>query len=90
MSFATSSLLEAIASYFQPLVGFAPYNKKTVSDSETKALTCASILEKHLATSTYLVGERITIADYYVAGIISRGYQHVRSADFYKENMMSC
>jgi len=77
MSLANTELLPAIAGWFKPLVGKEPFNKKTIEGHQALALSCVDIMEKHLHVSTYLVGERITLADYYVAGIAARGFEHV-------------
>ncbi|CAI4210351.1 unnamed protein product [Parascedosporium putredinis] len=52
-----------------------PYNKKSVEESSKKALAAISVVEQHLLHNTYLVGERITLADFFSAGLISRGFQ---------------
>ena len=77
MSLGNCELLPALAGWFGPLIGNGPFNKKAIETSQADALKIISIMEKHLHVSTYLVGERITLADYYVAGIASRGFQHV-------------
>ena len=82
MSFANSELLPPIGGYFRPLVGRDPYNKKNVDDSLTKTIQAANVLEQHLLVNTFLVGERLTLADLFVAGIASRGFEFMFDKKF--------
>ena len=82
MSFANSEILPAIGSYFTPLRGLEPYNKKNVDDAYAKAVKRMDVLEHHLLINTYLVGERLTLADLFAAGIVSRAYQFVFGKKF--------
>lgn len=75
MSFANSEILPALGGWFRPLIGRDPYNKKNVEDSKQVALKVVKVLEDHLLVNTYLVSERLTLADIFAAGIISRGFQ---------------
>lgn len=59
------------------MIGRDPYNKKNVDDSAKKAEAAIAVVEKHLLTNTYLVGERITLSDLFAAGIVSRGFEFV-------------
>lgn len=63
------------AAAMRPLRGQEPYNKKVVTDSINASMKAVSVLEDHLLVHTFLVGERITLADLFCAGIISRGFQ---------------
>ncbi|ODQ71688.1 hypothetical protein LIPSTDRAFT_73416 [Lipomyces starkeyi NRRL Y-11557] len=46
---------------------------KAIEDTELYM----SIYEKHLTEHTWLVGERFTLADLFVANLFSRGFEHV-------------
>lgn len=72
MSFANNELLPAFGKWYRPLLGHDPYNKKAVEEASKAALAVLDILEKHLTANTYLVGERITLADIFAAGIVAR------------------
>ncbi|KAK3069523.1 hypothetical protein LTS18_000302, partial [Coniosporium uncinatum] len=74
MSFANGELLPALAGWFRPLVGRDPYNKKSVEDSMNRTLKTVGVLEEHLQSNTYLVGERVTLADLFVTSMIRRGF----------------
>jgi elongation factor 1-gamma len=75
MSFFNSEVLPSLGSWFQPLQGRVPYNKKSVEDAQKKVLQVVSVIEAHLANNTYLSGERITLADLFGTALISRGFQ---------------
>ena len=75
MSFSNSEMLPALGGWFRPLIGRDPYNKKNVDDSMKAAQAVIKVFEEHLLVNTYLVGERLTLADLFAVSIISRGFQ---------------
>jgi elongation factor 1-gamma len=76
MSFANTEVLSPLGGWFRPILGRDPYNKKNVEDSQKAALKAVHVLEEHFLTHTYLVGERLTLADLFAASIIARGFQY--------------
>ncbi|KAH7080914.1 hypothetical protein FB567DRAFT_501055 [Paraphoma chrysanthemicola] len=76
MSFANTEVLTPLGGWFRPILGRDPYNKKNVEDSQKAALAAVHVLEEHLLTHTYLVNERLTLADLFAASIIARGFQY--------------
>jgi len=77
LSFANSELLPKLGAAFRPLLGKDPYNKKSVSDALEAGLKNSAVLEDHLWINTYLVGERLTLADLFVAAIATRGFNYI-------------
>lgn len=77
MSFANTEILSPLGAWFRPLVGRDQYNKKNVDTAQATALKAIGVLEKHLLSQTYFVGERLTLADLFVTSIIARGFQYV-------------
>jgi elongation factor 1-gamma len=75
LSFANGEILPPLGGWFRPLLGRDPYNKKNVEESQKAALKAVHVLEEHLLTHTYLVGERLTLADIFTASIIARGFE---------------
>lgn len=69
-------LLPATASFFGPLLGRSPYNKKGVDDGLKKLNDVVKVFEDHLMINTYLVGERLTLADVVAVGLMSRAFQY--------------
>ncbi|KAL9610327.1 MAG: hypothetical protein Q9167_004958 [Letrouitia subvulpina] len=86
MSFANSEVLPNIANWFRPLVGRDPYNKKNVDDSMKAALKAMKVLEEHLWVNTFLVGERISLADLFVASLVTRGFEFFFDKKWRQEN----
>lgn len=86
MSFFNSEVLPSLGGWYRPLVGASPYNKKAVDDSSKAALKAVSVVEDHLSRATFLVSERITLADLFAVGIISRGFQFFFDKKFREEN----
>jgi elongation factor 1-gamma len=77
LSFANSELLVSFGSWFRPLLGLDPYNKKNVEDASKAALKKLGVLNTHLTANTYLVGERITLADLFTASLLTRAFATV-------------
>jgi len=73
--FFNSEVLPSLSGWFRPLLGRDPYNKKNVDDASKATEKALSVVEEHLIANTYLAGERVTLADLFAAGIISRGFQ---------------
>lgn len=86
MSLSNSSILPRLSTWFSPLIGKAPYNKKVVDDSKKEALEAIHVLEQHLLVHTFLVGERITLADLFVTSQMSRGFQYVLDKEWRAAN----
>lgn len=76
MSYFNSEIMPPLGNWFLPLLGKTPYNKKSVEDSSKVVLKAISAVEEHLLHHTYLVGERITLADIFCASLLLRGFQY--------------
>ena len=74
MSFANSDLLLSIGGCILPLIGRVPYIRINGDDSLIALHQNCKYLDDHLKTNRYLVGERLTIADYFVAATLIGGY----------------
>lgn len=77
MSFANSEMLPPLGAWFAPLIGRAPYVKSKVAKSRAQALKAVQVFEDHLHPRTFLVGERVTLADLFAASIFARAFQYV-------------
>jgi elongation factor 1-gamma len=86
MSFFNSEVLPKLGAWFRPLVGKDAYNKKAVDEAEKAANAVISVVEAHLLNNTYLVGERITLADIFAAGLISRGFEYFFDKEWRQKN----
>ena len=79
MSFTNTDVMLQLGSWFRPLTGREPYNKKNVDTAQEKTLKAVKVLEQHLKSNTFLVGERLSLADVFSASLISRGFEFVCS-----------
>lgn len=86
MSFANSEVLARLGPWYRPLMGLDGYNKKTVDEAAKAAVAALSVLEKHLTENTYLVGERITLADIFAAALLTRAFATVLDKKYRSEN----
>jgi elongation factor 1-gamma len=86
MSFSNSEVLPSLGPWFQPLIGKRPYNKKAVDDAKDHAQKIIKVLEQHFLLHTFLVGERLTLADLFLASQIARGFQYVLDKAWRSEN----
>ncbi|UNI19099.1 elongation factor EF-1 gamma subunit [Purpureocillium takamizusanense] len=86
MSFFNSEFVPSLGNWFQPLVGKIPYNKKSVDDASKAVAKAVTVLEKHLTRHTYLVSERITLADLFCASLLHRGFQYFFGKEWRQEN----
>ncbi|KAI5297579.1 hypothetical protein KEM56_004714, partial [Ascosphaera pollenicola] len=77
MSWANSEAIASLAAWIRPLVGSLPYNKKGVEDAKMTTISLFDLLEKHLTANQFLVGERLSLADYFVASTLTMGFARV-------------
>lgn len=71
MSFFNSDYLACYMPFLKLIRFKAPYNKKVIEEAANNAKTAVNMIEEYLRDNTYFVGERITLADYFAAGIMS-------------------
>lgn len=68
-------ILIPIVEMYLPLVGIRPYNKDSVDTYDKMAQAAVDVVEEHLNNRSFLVGEDLTLADIFCAGIIAFGFQ---------------
>uniref|UniRef100_A0A0D6R5U5 Uncharacterized protein n=1 Tax=Araucaria cunninghamii TaxID=56994 RepID=A0A0D6R5U5_ARACU len=85
LSFMNSEVLTSAAGWFRPLLGKDPYNKQNVEKAKKLTNDTVKVLEDHFLVNTFLVGERITLADIFATAIMSRGYEYVFDAEWRKQ-----
>jgi elongation factor 1-gamma len=86
MSFGNSEVLVPLSGWFAPLIGRASYVKSQVAKSRAQTLKAVQVLEDHLLRRTFLVGERVTLADLFVASIIERAFEYVLDRKWREEH----
>ncbi|CDK27396.1 unnamed protein product [Kuraishia capsulata CBS 1993] len=77
ISLANTEFMTASCASFFPSAGRAPYNKKVVDEGNATLALILSVLETRLSEFTYLVGERLTIADIIFASYFLRPLEYI-------------
>ncbi|KAM3957825.1 LOW QUALITY PROTEIN: elongation factor 1-gamma [Aphomia sociella] len=76
-SWADSELLPASCAWVFPYLGIMQFNKQNVERAKSDLLAALRVLDAHLLTRTFLVSERITLADIVVFTTLIHAFQHV-------------
>jgi glutathione S-transferase len=80
MSYCNQEITNHLGSWTRPLLGLEPYNKEAVAAHKQAALKAIDVLENYLLHNTYLVGQRITLADIFCTSLLYRGFQNVSTS----------
>lgn len=86
-SFADQEILPPVLGWVLPSLSVAPHNKQAVDEAKAEVLDLLTKFDNHLLTRTYLVGERITLADVAMCCNLLLAYQHVMDANTRKPFM---
>ena len=84
MSFADAEVLPSACTWAFPAMGVMKENKGAVEKAKEDLKKAMSYLDQYLLHSTYLAGERITLADISVACTLLLPYRFVFDAQFRK------
>ncbi|KAJ0175908.1 hypothetical protein K1T71_008082 [Dendrolimus kikuchii] len=76
-SWADSELLPASCAWVFPYLGIMQFNKQNVERAKSDLLAALKILDGHLLTRTFLVTERVTLADIVVYATLLHAFQNV-------------
>jgi len=79
---ADNEILPAACTWVFPCLGIFQYNKQTTEHAKEDIKKVLKLLNDHLLTATYLVGERITQADIAVSANLFLLYEHVLEPSF--------
>lgn len=75
MSFFNQEIVVMIVEQWLPLVGIRPYDKEAIKLYARMAQAAVDVVEEHLGGKDYLVGDALSLADVFCAGIITLGFQ---------------
>lgn len=70
MSFCNSDFIPAIGGCILPLIGRRQVIQQDPQDSLRVLHSCCKLIDNHLSNSRYLVGNSITIADYFCVSLL--------------------
>lgn len=76
MSFCNSEVLASLVDTMLPLAGYVPYDKERVDATWKRSERAVGVVEEELANKTYLVGDQLTLADVFCAGLLSGGFTY--------------
>lgn len=82
MSFADAEIQPASAAWVFPIIGIMPFNKNSNERAKADVQAAMSTLNARLVNNTFLVGERITLADIVVFTSLLQMYQYVLDPAF--------
>ncbi|CAG0918832.1 unnamed protein product [Notodromas monacha] len=82
ISFADSEILPAACTWVFPVLGIMAHNKQNTDRAKETIKEALNHLNQHLLTHTYLVGERVTLADIVVACTMLSLYENVLDPAF--------
>lgn len=82
VSFAQNELLPQTSSLVLPALGAIRYIKPEVEKAKEELKALLQFLNKHLLTRTFLVGERVTLADIAIVSTLLPAFQHVLEPTF--------
>ncbi|CAH0388196.1 unnamed protein product [Bemisia tabaci] len=84
LSFADNEIIPPASSWAYPYMGIMLFNKQVVTKAKSDLGALLQYLNNYLLTRTYLVGERITLADIVVACSLLNVYKYVLDPEFRK------
>jgi elongation factor 1-gamma len=92
LNYADSDILPASCTWVFPCLGMMQFNKVSTERAKEDIKKAMSALNEHLLNHTYLVGERVTLADIVVACTMLSLYQNVLDAEFryVQKNPLPC
>jgi len=82
LNFAELELLPGITKWVFPCLGLMGFNKNTYEEAREDVTKCLNLLNSHLLSRTFLVGERISLADIVVTCNLLRLYEHIMDKEF--------
>ena len=82
LNFADSDILPAACTWVFPTLGIMQFNKNSTERAKEDVTKAMTALNDHLLHHTFLVGERLTLADIAVACTMISLYQHVLDPGF--------
>jgi len=82
VNFADQEILPAAATWVFPTLGLMQFNKQATEEAMGDIKKCMTVLNNALLTRTFLVGERVTLADIAVCSNLVMLYQQVMEPSF--------
>jgi len=77
VDFSTTELEPARALWLYPILGYMEFNQQAYQAAKKDTTNALSILNMHLLTHTYLVGNQVTLADICICASLVKLYEQV-------------
>ncbi|KAF8932007.1 hypothetical protein EDD21DRAFT_388048 [Dissophora ornata] len=84
VQFVDCSVVTSLGNWLYPMLGYIPYNKVNETQAIERLKVQLATLDRHLTKKTYLVGERVTLADISAAASLIHGFKLLFDAEFRK------
>lgn len=84
MDYAVNEIELPSAAWLFPILNIVPYHKEATDKAKADISQAMGVLNTHLSTRTFLVGERISLADIVVSMVLYRLYKMVFDPTFRK------
>ena len=82
VDFCSHDLELPVTLWVYPVLGYIPFNPATAAQAKADVARALAVLEAHLADKTYLVGNKITLADITVASTLLYPFKFVADGAF--------
>lgn len=76
MSFFNTEIIMPMTQQLLPQIGILPYNKDQVELFTNMTQRSVDVVEEYMRDRAFLVGEQLSLADIFCAGIISLGFDY--------------
>uniref|UniRef100_A0A672NP80 Eukaryotic translation elongation factor 1 gamma n=1 Tax=Sinocyclocheilus grahami TaxID=75366 RepID=A0A672NP80_SINGR len=83
VSFADSEIIPPASAWVFPTLGIMQFNKQATEQAKEEVKRVLAVLNQHLNTRTFLVGERVSLADVTVVCSLLWLYKQVKKSLFY-------
>jgi len=85
LEYGSVTVQSAVASWVYPALSLVEQCDKSMQQAKSELKTALHCMDAHLKTRTFLVGERLTLADISMAADLMLAYQHVADEAFRKQ-----
>jgi elongation factor 1-gamma len=82
IDFCSHDLELPVSMWIYPVFGYMPYNAAVTDKAKGDVARALQVLENHLSDKTYLVGQKITLADITLVSALVYPFKFVADADF--------
>ena len=82
LDFAAHDIELGVDMWLHPVLGYGEFKQEVYASAVNSVKAALATLEKHLASRTFLVGEKVTLADIVVVSSLFYGFKFLFDASF--------